>query len=286
MITKVSPRASILESPGIRNSESPGRPHHSRPGRCRIAVKDSYLRSAETRITEICSCRSLLIVVFQSEVSNGGVLESRRNVVRCLRVSSIILIITAFATASQESSLGQRRTTSAQPQQEISKAPLTDRWYGITSPDGDYTAEFPSKPNYHKTGPDQRGQVYHDYQFYDPKCRCNFEIMSYKLNLSLEQQARFDEVEQSKGSEQLAPQSSLKQGWRLLSMKELPGNGHQHLFMVPGDGVSQPTIYVRDMLFNRGFYVYSIIFTGATREALFGPEALRFFNSFKFTRRK
>jgi hypothetical protein len=106
------------------------------------------------------------------------------------------------------------------------------------------------------------------------------------LILSADKQARFDEVEQNKGSEQIVLKSQLDKGWRLLGRRDLPGNGYQHLFMVPGDGLSKPTIYTRAMSFNRGLYVYALIFTGPTRESLFGLEARRFFDSFKFTRRK
>jgi hypothetical protein len=106
------------------------------------------------------------------------------------------------------------------------------------------------------------------------------------LNLSPEKQARFDEVEQNKGSEQIVLKSQLNQGWRLLGRRDLQGNGYQHLFMVPGDSRSKPTTYVRAMSFNHGFYVYALVFTGPTRESLFRPEARRFFDSFKFMGRR
>ncbi len=202
------------------------------------------------------------------------------------RLGAFVLLIWPLAAIAPEPSAAQRRSPSRQTQQEKSKIPLTDNWFGIASPDGDYTAEFPSEPKYRKTGPDQRGQTYHNYQLYSSKCRCNFEITSYKLNLSPDKQARFDEVEQNKGSEQIVLKSQLNQGWRLLGRRDLQGNGYQHLFMVPGDRLSKPTTYVRAMSFNHGFYVYTLIFTGPTREALFGPEARRFFDSFKFTGRR
>lgn len=159
-----------------------------------------------------------------------------------------------------------------------------DQWVEITGQDGDFTAAFPIKPEYiYKARPEpSRTQNNHIFLAQNN----GHTLMVSYMDVTLSPAEKYDKAQQRKYREAEIIQTKRKEGWELLRSMNLPGNGYQHVYFVPPKRPNDLPAYFRAITFVRGSRVYLITYDALTRSELFGPEAKRFFDSFKFTRRK
>ncbi len=155
-----------------------------------------------------------------------------------------------------------------------------DQWVEITGQDGDFTAAFPVKPEYIFKDRPEPGHTQNNHIFLAQHNGHTLMVSYTDIMLSLGE--KYDEVQQRKYREAEIIKTKRKEGWKLLSRANLAGNGYQHVYFAPPRRPNDLPAYFRAITFVRGSRVYLITYDALTRSELFGPEARRFFNSFKF----
>lgn len=156
-----------------------------------------------------------------------------------------------------------------------------DQWVEITGQDGDFTAAFPIKPKYIFEDRPKPGQTQNNHIFIAQ--HNGHTLMVSYMDIILSPSEKYDEVQQRKYREVEIIKIKKKEGWEVLSRTNLPGNGYQHIYFTPPKKPIDLPAYFRAITFVRGSRVYLITYDALARSELFGPEARRFFNSFKFT---
>jgi hypothetical protein len=159
-----------------------------------------------------------------------------------------------------------------------------NRWVKIRSPDDDFTAAFPVKPEYIFKDRPETDLTQNNHVFLAQ--HNGHTLMVSYTDIKLSPGEKYDEVQQRKYREEEIIRAKRKEGWELLKSTNLPGNGYQHIYFAPPKRPNDLPAYFRAITFVRGSRVYLITYDSLTMSELFGPEAKRFFDSFKFTRRK
>lgn len=159
-----------------------------------------------------------------------------------------------------------------------------EQWIEITGLDGDFTAAFPVKPKHIFKEHPEPGQTKNNHIFLAQ--HNGHTLMVSYMDIILSPGNKYDELQQRKYREVEITKTKRKEGWELLRSTNLPGNGYQHVYFAPPKKSSDLPAYFRAMTFVRGSRVYLITYDASTRLELFGPEARRFFNEFKFKNSK
>jgi hypothetical protein len=161
---------------------------------------------------------------------------------------------------------------------------LEDKWVEVTSPDRDFTALFPVQPEFKVY--DHRGAkrlsfiAWHDGQ--------TLMASYYDVIIPTDQVNSDYEVKLREYEEAMMMKSLREQSWKILSSRDLPGNGYQQVCFAPPTEPGGPGYYFRAKNFFRRLSadrvrVYLITFRAPTQLELFGPVAKRFYDSFRFT---
>ena len=136
------------------------------------------------------------------------------------------------------------------------------------------TPEFVVNP------PDQYGRITREVRVATE--RYTFYISYFDFSLKLGALKNYDQEKLRQEQETRLLEERKQTSWKLLSRKSLAGNGYQHVFYVPVSDLPRTPGYFRGMAFIHDLRVYTISFTAPTRAELFGWEAKKFFNEFKF----
>jgi hypothetical protein len=156
-----------------------------------------------------------------------------------------------------------------------------DKWIEIAAPDGDFTAAFPVKPEYiFKEHPDP-GLTQNNHIFLAQ--HNGHTLMVSYMDIILSPSEEYDEIDERKDREAYVIKATKKKGWELLRGTKLVGNGYQHIYFASPQKPGDFPAYFRAITFVHRSRVYLITYDALTQSELFGPEAKRFFNSFKFT---
>lgn len=198
--------------------------------------------------------------------------------------STLVLIsLTHAALYQSASSVANAASQKSKP----ASAPVLagqNRWVKIRSPDGDFTAAFPVKPEYIFKDRRETDLTQNNHVFIAQNN--GHTLMVSYTDITLPPGEKYNEVQQRKYREVEIIRAKRKEGWELLKSTYLADNGYQHIYFAPPKRPNDLPAYFRAITFVRGSRVYLITYDALTRSELFGPEAKRFFDSFKFTKRK
>lgn len=210
----------------------------------------------------------------------------RKILVKCkaLLFLTIVLAFWAVACLNQSAAKSVQNTSSLKTTPVNAGTPTNqNQWVEIIGQDGDFTAAFPVKPEYIFEDRPKSGHTRNNHIFLAQQNGHTLMVSYMDVILSLGE--KYDEVQQRKYREAEIIKTKRKEGWEVLSRTNLAGNGYQHIYFAPPKSRNDLPAYFRAITFVRGSRVYLITYDALTRSELFGPEARRFFKSFKFTSR-
>lgn len=194
---------------------------------------------------------------------------------------TLVLAFLAVACLNQGAAKSVQNTSSLKTNPVNAGTPANqDQWFEITAPDADFVAAFPKKPEFVIGPPNQYTRITREIRAATE--RYTFYISYFDFSLKPGTLKNYNQVKLRQEQETRLLKDRKQAGWRLLSRKSLAGNGYQHVFYVPASDLPRSPAYFRGMAFIHDLRVYTISFTAPAQAELFGPEAKRFFDSFKF----
>jgi hypothetical protein len=150
--------------------------------------------------------------------------------------------------------------------------PAEGQWLELTDLAEDFSLRFPREPNRQSVTRNSR-QVEEYTVAYDG-CLFSFEYFKVDEEKTEDGYRRMRNYLQDQ-----TIKANIREGWRLLRQKLLPGNGYETDWAVPSNGTMA---YMRRQEFFRSSRAYAIAFYSYDYEDLDGKLADRFFSSFAF----
>jgi len=179
----------------------------------------------------------------------------------CLLSTSLLIISACQTVASQG-----KPTNLELPQ------PAERQWRELADSAGDFSLRFPHEPNHQSVNRDDR-QV-EEYTLAYDGCLFSFEYFKVEEEKTEDGYRRMRNYLQDQ-----TIKANIRDGWRLLRQKLLPGNGYETDWAVPSNGTMA---YMRRQEFFRSSRAYAIAFYSYDYEDLEGRLANSFFSSLAF----
>lgn len=179
----------------------------------------------------------------------------------CL-ITALLLLINACQSAASQS-----KTTRLEPSQTTG-----EQWRELTESAGDFTLQFPKEPTHRSVNRNNR--LVEEYTLAYDGCLFSFEYFKVEEEKTEDGYRRMRNYLQDQ-----TIKANIREGWRLLEQKLLPGNGYETDWAVPSNGTMA---YMRRQEFFRSSRAYAIAFYSYDYEDLGGKLANRFFSSLTF----
>lgn len=185
------------------------------------------------------------------------------NAIKVCFLSTSLLII----GACQSSVASQSKTTRLEPSRSTEEP-----WQELTDSAGDFSLGFPREPKHQSVNRNNRHVE--EYTVAYDGCLFSFEYFKVDEEKTEDGYRRMRNYLQDQ-----TIKANIREGWRLLRQKLLPGNGYETDWAVPSNGTMA---YMRRQEFFRSSRAYAIAFYSYDYEDLDGKLADHFFSSLAF----
>jgi hypothetical protein len=181
----------------------------------------------------------------------------------CFLSTSLLTISACQGVASQG-----KLTKPEQPR------PAEGPWRELADSAGDFSLRFPREPNHQSVNRNNR--LVKEYTLAYDRCLFSFEYFEVEEERTEDGYRRLRNYLQDQ-----TIKANIREGWRLLGQKLLPGNGYETDWAVPSNGTMA---YMRRQEFFRNSRAYAIAFYSYDYEDLNGKLANSFFSSLAFNK--